>query len=43
MNVCLPVGGIPQSSWLATFLTENGVMVALGVGMVAFFRIRRWL
>jgi magnesium transporter len=43
MNVGLPGGGIPQSSGLATFLTVIGVMVALGVGMVAFFRIRRWL
>jgi magnesium transporter len=43
MNVGLPGGGDPASASLAAFAVVVGVMVAVLVGMAAYFRRRGWL
>jgi magnesium transporter len=43
MNVGLPGGGIPEKTGLLTFIVLIAIMVLLGLGMFAFFRVRRWL
>ncbi|MDQ5895249.1 MAG: magnesium transporter [Actinomycetota bacterium] len=43
MNVGLPGGGDPSSGTSSQFYVVVGVMVALLLGMVAYFRKRRWL
>jgi len=43
MNAGLPGGGDPASASLTTFAIVVGVMFALLVGMVAYFRHRDWL
>ena len=43
MNVGLPGGGEPHSAPLGAFAAVVGVMLAVLVGMVAYFRRRGWL
>ncbi|HEX2504474.1 MAG TPA: CorA family divalent cation transporter, partial [Miltoncostaeaceae bacterium] len=43
MNVGLPGGGDPVSGASATFWAVVGVMLAILIGMVAYFRYKRWL
>jgi magnesium transporter len=43
MNVGLPGGGDPATDSMTTFAIVAGVMFALLVGMVAYFRRRGWL
>jgi magnesium transporter len=43
MNVGLPGGGDPARDSLVAFLVVVGVMFALLVGMIAYFRRRGWL
>ena len=43
MNVGLPGGGDPSSGTSSQFYVVVGVMVALLLGMVAYFRKRHWL
>jgi magnesium transporter len=43
MNVGLPGGGDPSSASLVTFGIVMGVMLAILVGMVTYFRRRGWL
>ncbi|MFZ9669431.1 MAG: magnesium transporter CorA family protein [Solirubrobacterales bacterium] len=43
MNVGLPGGGDPEGGSLITFAVILGVMIAVLVGMVTWFRKRRWL
>ncbi len=43
MNVGLPGGGDPATESLTSFLIVAGVMAALLIGMVVYFRKRRWL
>lgn len=43
MNVGLPGGGEPDSSSLISFLIVVGIMIAVLVSMVAYFRKRHWL
>jgi magnesium transporter len=43
MNVGLPGGGDPAGASLVTFWVIMGIMAALLIGMVAYFRRRGWL
>jgi magnesium transporter len=43
MNIGLPGGGDPASDGLHSFAVVVGVMLAILIGMAAFFRSRRWL
>lgn len=43
MNVGLPGGGEPEGGSLVTFAVILGIMIAVLVGMVTWFRKRRWL
>ncbi|MGA7435964.1 MAG: magnesium transporter CorA family protein [Solirubrobacterales bacterium] len=43
MNVGLPGGGDPQESGDAHFYVIVGVMLVILIGMVSYFRKRRWL
>ena len=43
MNVGLPGGGDPSDGFNVSFLVIIGVMVAILVGMVTYFRRRGWL
>jgi magnesium transporter len=43
MNVGLPGGGEPTDGFSASFLVIIGVMVAILLGMVTYFRRRGWL
>ena len=43
MNVGLPGGGEPPDGASASFWIVVGVMVAILVGMVSYFRRRGWL
>jgi magnesium transporter len=43
MNVGLPGGGDPVAGASVTFWAVVGVMLAILIGMVAYFRYKRWL
>ncbi len=43
MNIGLPGGGEPGDHSIFTFVIVIGIMLAILVGMAAFFRRRRWL
>jgi magnesium transporter len=43
MNIGLPGGGIPEESGLNSFYAVMGIMLAMLLGMVGYFRWRRWL
>lgn len=43
MNVGLPGGGDPEGGSMVTFAVILGIMIAVLVGMVTWFRKRRWL
>jgi len=43
MNVGLPGGGNPEGGSLVAFAVILGIMIAVLVGMVTWFRKRRWL
>jgi magnesium transporter len=43
MNIGLPGGGDPTDHSILTFAVVIGIMLAILVGMAAFFRKRRWL
>ena len=43
MNVGLPGGGDPAAGGSVTFWVIVGAMLAILIGMVAYFRFKRWL
>jgi magnesium transporter len=43
MNIGLPGGGDPTDHSIVTFVIVIAIMLAILVGMAAFFRKRRWL